>query len=127
LEFEQMTKGGITVIGMEEVQAKLDQVSGDLSGAEMITGMKDAALIVTRVGSNVKYAPFQELGTRPFWPPLSALETWAKRHGTSAFLVARAIATRGIKAVRYLQRALEDNADRIYQKVGATVSRIVER
>ena len=47
------------------------------------------------VGSNVTYAPYVELGTRPHWPPLAALEVWARRHHTSAFLVARAIAERG--------------------------------
>jgi len=65
------------------------------------------------VGSNVKYAPFMELGTRPHWPPVSALEVWAARHGTSAYLVARAISRRGIQARRYLQRAVEENASKI--------------
>jgi HK97 gp10 family phage protein len=79
------------------------------------------------VGSNVRYAPFQELGTRPFWPPLSALERWAQRHGTTAYVVARAIARRGIVAKRYLGRALEDNRDRIERLIGSVVSRIVSR
>lgn len=44
---------------------------------------------------NVKYAIFVERGTRPHWPPISALEAWAQRHGIPAFLVARAIARHG--------------------------------
>ena len=67
------------------------------------------------VGSNVVYAPFMELGTRPHWPPRSALEVWARRHGTTAFLVCRAIARRGTKARRFLQRAVEENERRIHQ------------
>ena len=69
--------------------------------------------IVGVVGSNVEYAPYMELGTRPHWPPVAALETWARRHGISAFLVARAIAKRGLKARRYLQKAFQQNVGRI--------------
>jgi len=79
------------------------------------------------VGSNVKYAPFVELGTRPHWPPISALELWARRHGTTAFLVARAISRRGTKAVRYLSRAVEDNQRRIEQIFDHAARRILEK
>jgi HK97 gp10 family phage protein len=77
------------------------------------------------VGSNVKYAPFMELGTRPHWPPLAALEVWARRHGTTAYVVARAIARRGLKARRYLGRALEDNTRKIIKIFRDEVRRII--
>jgi hypothetical protein len=79
------------------------------------------------VGSNLIYAAAQELGTRPFWPPIAALETWARRHGTTAYVVARAIARRGIRAKRYLQRALDDNARRIKRLIGSHVGKIVSK
>jgi len=44
---------------------------------------------------DVKYAIFVERGTRPHWPPISAIEAWAIRHGIPPFLVARAIARYG--------------------------------
>jgi hypothetical protein len=55
------------------------------------------------VGTNVQYAPHVEFGTRPHWPPLSAMQPWAGRHGfpkgkKGAFLVARAISRRGTRA-----------------------------
>lgn len=78
------------------------------------------------VGSNVKYAPFMELGTRPHWPPISALETWARRHGMVAFLVARAIARRGLKARKFLQRAFDENRGRIVQIFKDEVNRIID-
>lgn len=78
------------------------------------------------VGSNVKYAPYVELGTRPHWPPIAALETWARSHGTSAFLVARAIARRGTKAVKYLERAFEENQGRIVAMIERAVKQITE-
>jgi len=78
------------------------------------------------VGSNVSYAPFQELGTAPFWPPVAALEVWARRHGTSAFLVARAISRRGIKAIHYLQRAFDQNKAKIVELLKRGVEGIVK-
>ena len=79
------------------------------------------------VGSNVVYAPFLEMGTRPHFPPLAALQVWASRHGTSAFLVARAIARRGTKAHKFLTRAFEDNRQRIIDTLERGVNGIVER
>lgn len=83
--------------------------------------------VIGVVGSNVIHAPFMELGTRPHWPPISALETWARRHGMNAYVVARAIARRGLKARRYLQRAFEDNRTRILEAIERGVRGIVER
>jgi hypothetical protein len=79
------------------------------------------------VGSNVKYAPFVELNTRPHWPPLAALEVWARRHHTTAYVVARAIARRGTYGKHYLERAFKDNAERIYSRLATAVHRIVEK
>lgn len=78
------------------------------------------------VGSNVAYAPYMELGTKAHMPPIAALETWARRHGTSAFLVARAISRRGIKARRFLQGAFEKNKDRIIKRIERAVKEIAE-
>lgn len=65
------------------------------------------------VGSKLKSALWVEKGTRPHWPPIAALEPWARRHGTIAFLVARAISKRGMKGHHMLENALEDNRRRI--------------
>ena len=78
------------------------------------------------VGSNVFYAPFMEYGTRPHWPPQSALETWARRHGTSAFVVARAIARRGTKARLFLTNAFESNKDKIIHHINNAVRGIIK-
>jgi phage gpG-like protein len=77
------------------------------------------------VGSNVSYAPFVELGTKPHWPPVGALATWARRHGTVAYLVARAISRRGTKAVKYLERAFTENISRIVGYLDAAVQGII--
>jgi phage gpG-like protein len=82
--------------------------------------------VVGVVGSNVIYAPFQELPVRPHWPPLAALETWARRHGTTAYVVARAIARRGLPGKRFLQRAFEDNREKIKEILEKGVKGIVD-
>jgi len=87
------------------------------------------------VGSNLKYAPYQELGTRPFWPPWRPIYEWALRKvrgnrqaaGALAHRARISIATRGIQAKRFLQRALEDNAEKVYQILGDVVGKIVEK
>lgn len=103
------------------------------------------------VGSNVLYAPFMELGTRPHFPPLAPLIRWVHRKrlaGTYsvktrrrrggktrqaqedyqvAYMVALAISRRGLRARRYLQEALEQNEQKIVALIGRTVARIVSR
>lgn len=86
---------------------------------------QQTGVVIGVVGSNVTYAAAMEFGTRPHWPPLDALEPWARRHGMSAFLVARAIARRGIKGRRYLRGALEQNAKRIHVLIERAVQMIV--
>jgi len=67
-----------------------------------------------KVGTNVKYAPFVEFGTRPHWPPPGVLQPWARRHGfppgaRGDFLVRRAIAQHGTRARPYLTPAFEES------------------
>jgi HK97 gp10 family phage protein len=79
------------------------------------------------VGSNVVYAPYMELGTRPHWMPIGAIQVWARRHGMNAFLVQRAIAVKGTAPRRYLQRAFEKNQPEIVAILGYAVSGIVQK
>jgi len=79
------------------------------------------------VGSNVAYAPYMEFGTRPHWPPISAMEPWASRHGTVGFLVARSIALHGIKPRRFLQMAFESNQGWIVKRFARAVNEVVEK
>lgn len=76
------------------------------------------------VGSNLTYAPHVEYGTGPHWPPIKALETWARRHGTSAYVVARAIARRGTYGKAFLQKAFYTSRDRIIARIQRAVKEI---
>lgn len=77
------------------------------------------------VGTNVVYAAAVELGSRPHYPPIAALQTWARRHGMNAFVLQRAIGRRGTKARRYFQQAFEQNRSRIVELLDDAVVRIV--
>lgn len=82
--------------------------------------------VVGVVGSNVHYAPYVEFGTKPHWPPPGPIARWAHLHGIEAFVVMRAIATRGTKAVKYLERAVTENEQQIHDILGDAVAKIVE-
>ena len=89
-------------------------------GRASTTHKVDGAVIPLwgKVGTDVKYAPFVEFGTAPHWPPLGAMQPWARRHGfpagkQGAFLVARAIARHGTKGHYMFQKALEGGAGRV--------------
>ena len=59
-----------------------------------------------------RYGGFVDKGTKPHWPPLRAIEGWAKRHGIPPFLVARAIARKGTPRTDWLTGAFEETARR---------------
>jgi len=78
-------------------------------------------LVTGVVGSNVKYAPFVELGFRPHFVPQQYIGRWARRHGkgdTGLFV--------GGKAQPYLEPALKENEARIVRMLGDAVGQIVE-
>jgi len=77
------------------------------------------------VGPSVKYGLYVERGRRPGRPPpVSAVAAWARRHGVSPFLVARAIGRKGVRPAPFLLPAYEKNKGRItdlFAKIGAKV------
>lgn len=91
-------------------------------------------LIMGIVGSNVKYAPYQEMGTSAFTPPMSALMRWAMRKEQGNVTAARglaggawiAIRKRGIKAKEFIQKAIAEHADTIKRIVFNAVGRIAK-
>ena len=82
--------------------------------------------IVGIVGSPRISAAVMETGSRPHWPPIKAIEGWAKRHGAVAFLVARAIARRGNVPRRFLSKALNSTYSRVLAELNNTVRKIIQ-
>lgn len=130
---EAMAKATLIVTRSARMKAPVDR------GALRASIVPD---IVTRtnevqgvVGSNLRYAPYQEFGTRAFTPPIGPIWAWALRKTKNNFKRASrlfvkammSIRGRGIKPKKYLQRALEQNADRIFKIIGDAVGNIIRR
>lgn len=60
-----------------------------------------------RLSANTDYAIFVHEGSRPHFPPLSAIEPWAKRHGAIPFAVALGISRKGTKKHPFFKLAKE--------------------
>jgi hypothetical protein len=86
------------------------------------------------VGPDTSYAVAVHEGTRPHMPPIKAitgreesLDLWARRHGfASAWPIAKAIARRGTKANKYMERAASRGTDDVQREFDKAVDRIVE-
>lgn len=103
----------LSIYGVKQVQIQLLNI-GAVDTNELIQGIH-YELSSTGLESVIKpsekadgYAAAIEYGSKPHWPPISALEGWAERHGIPAFLVARKIAREGTEARPYMQPAYED-------------------
>ena len=79
------------------------------------------------MGSNVEYAPYMEMGTEPHFPPISALEGWARRHNINAYLVALSIAKTGLEARHFFRDALDQHRDEIIKLFNEAVSKAVRK
>lgn len=78
-------------------------------------------------GPSVKYGVYVERGRAPGRPPpVAAVAAWARRHGISPFLVARAIGRKGVKPAPFLLPAYEKNRGRILDLFGKVADRVVE-
>jgi len=128
-----MGKATLIVTGAARKAAPVDR--GPLRASIVPSVVTRDNVVRGIVGSNLVYAPYQELGTRPFTPPWKPLFEWAMRvtkgnrkaAGALAAGARMAIRARGIRAKRFLQNALTDNARRIYQIIGDAVGKIVRK
>jgi hypothetical protein len=80
-----------------------------------------------KVGPSVSYGLYVERGRRPGRPPpQSAVAGWARRHGVSPFLVARAIGRRGVRPAPFLVPAYEKNRAKILELFARVGGKVVE-
>lgn len=59
------------------------------------------------------YPLFVHEGTRPHFPPVSAITPWANRHGIPPWALARSIAEKGTKANPWLERTVKKLAPKL--------------
>lgn len=79
------------------------------------------------VFSDQFYGPFQERGADPYFPNLEALEEWAERHDTTAWVVAQAIVDRGVIPLKFFEESILKNEEGILDLVGSVVIEIMEQ
>jgi HK97 gp10 family phage protein len=120
-----MEKAALMVTRSARIKAPVD--TGRLRSSIMPEVRVKGTEVQGVIGSNVTYAPFVELGTKPHFPPIEAVAVWAARHGMSAYAVALAIARRGTKAHPYLQPAFDENRSAIEAILGRTVQGILNK
>ena len=101
-----LDRGAIYIQSRARENAPVD--TGRLRGSIGIDAPSDR---MREIGANTDYAEYVEKGTSAHFPPPSALQGWALRHGFSGpqagFLVARAISRSGTKPRPYMKPAAE--------------------
>lgn len=144
-----MRDATLLVIRDAKINAPVD--TGRLRASITPEVSADAEEVRGVVGSNVTYAPFVELGTKPHWVPISALSTWVhhknlagtysvkthRRTGSKAsqesqdrsvaFVISRKIHISGTPAVEYLGKAFEANRQKIEARFNRAVTEIANK
>lgn len=87
--------------------------------------------IIGKVGSNKEYAPYAlEYGRGPGgMPPPSLLEEWAGRHGMAGagFVIARAIAVRGVSAPKTMSKAIQTKGGAVVKEIEKGITELLRR
>lgn len=65
------------------------------------------------ISNNAQHAVYLEKGTRPHFPPVSAVAPWAIAHGWEPYVLARHIGQHGTKKHPFLVPALEQSVPAI--------------
>lgn len=98
----------LILLGRSRQEAPVDR--GFLRGAAMQTKFGNLTGLLK---NTAPYAFWIHEGTRPHFPPLRAIEPWARRHGIPAFLVARKIARDGTKGVPFFDIAIDKTKTKV--------------
>ena len=90
--------------------------TGHLANTILVDRSSDGSIV--EIGPTAPYGPYVEFGTKPHFPPMDALEDWARRHGLdSAWPICKAISERGTPAQPYLLPAYLAVVDKFFSRV----------
>lgn len=109
----------------ETAQKKASRWKGDMAAGIETEVMVESDGPLGVVYDDVFYSPFQEFGTREYWPNIDAITDWADDHGVSPFVVARAIHNRGVPPIKFFEQGLTENLKIIGDLVGDVVAEIL--
>lgn len=130
-----------TVLIQGELQQRLPKGAGGRSGGGGLAGATFAETSVTPdnvigvVGNPTPYAEYVEIGTRPHFPPVAALQDWVEKvlglsgedAQSAAFLIARKISKVGTKPDGSWERVAQETLAEVQAKFGAAILRITDR
>jgi hypothetical protein len=95
---------------------------GNLANSILVDLTADG--MTAEIGPEAPYGPHIEFGTKPHFPPLDALEGWAKRHGfDSAWPIAKAISEKGTPAQPFLFPAWLAVKDEFWKRIRRMLER----
>lgn len=139
-----MTRAALLVTRTARQVAKVDR--GRYRASIMPEIVTSGTTVEGWVGSNLAYAPFVVLDTKPHWPPLAPILEWVRRNrlagkysvGTRrrigrratreredlrvAWAIRRKISRVGTKGDQSLIRGITDNSERIVTLIGEGVT-----
>lgn len=94
------------------------------NAANSLTLKMEKRGFTAKIEAEAPYSIWIENGARPHFPPLEALEGWAKRHGfDSAWPIALAISKRGIPATPFLGPAYDSESEKFYEALRKLVNK----
>lgn len=76
---------------------------------DLRSGKFEGALRSNAQSNGFYYGNAVNFGSRPHFPPVQALNLWAKRKGLNPYVVARSIARKGTKANPFFTDAVQGN------------------
>ncbi len=96
--------------------------TGHLANSVIVERSPDG--MVAEIGPTAAYGVYVEHGAKPHFPPLDALEGWAKRHGfESAWPICKVISERGLPARPFLFPAWLAVKDKFFNKLREILAR----
>ncbi len=89
---------------------------GTVAYSILVDRVKGGAAV--EIGPTAPHGPYVEWGTKPHFPPLDALEGWARRHGfDSAWPIAKKISEKGTPAKPFLLPAYLAVVNKYYNRL----------
>lgn len=93
---------------------------------DISTGRFTGALKSNAQSNGFYYGSAVEFGTRPHFPPVSALNMWAKKKGINPYVLARSISRKGTKANPFFQSAIDSQQDNVNKEFDNALSAIIK-
>jgi hypothetical protein len=88
---------------LSEAQNRAPVFTGRLRSSLQVKMKTDKMTVI----STSPYALYVETGTRPHFPPISAIRSWAQSKGINPYALARSIARKGTKPTWFLRDSFE--------------------